>query len=152
MIDSTKGFTIVRTLQANPEEVWQAWTEPDQAAQWWHPGGTTTPRDSVGMDVQLGGSYTYAMVNDETGERVVTGGVYREVAPFERLAFTWGEPDGDPDETPLVTVSLEPVDEGTRMTFELRGVDGSKGDGFFYDGWDEVLTSLGDHMGTAPTS
>lgn len=111
MIDSTKGFTIVRTLQATPEEVWHAWTDPDQAAQWWHPGGTTTPRESVEMDVRVGGSYTYTMVNDESGEKVVTGGVYREIEPFTRLAFTWGEPGGDVDETPLVTITLEPVDE-----------------------------------------
>lgn len=142
MIDSSKGFTIVRTFEATPEEVWQAWTDPDSAAQWWHPNGATTPRESVEIDAHVGGSYQYTMVNDETGEEVVTGGVYREVRPFERLAFTWGDPGGDPDETPIVTISLEPVSEGTRMTFDLRGVEGAKGDGFFYDGWDQVLDSL----------
>lgn len=142
MIDSSKGFTIVRTMEASPQELWTAWTDPDEAARWWHPSGTSTPRESVEIDAQVGGSYRYAMVNDKTGERVVTGGTYLEVVPFKRLTFTWGDPDGDPDETPVVTVSLEPVDSGTRMTFDLRGVDGSAGDGFFYDGWDHVLDSL----------
>lgn len=151
MIDSSKGFTIVRTLDAAPQEVWEAWTDPDQAAQWWHPSGATTPRESVQINAEVGGNYRYTMVNDETGEEVVTGGVYREVVPFEKLAFTWGDPGNEPDETPVVTISLEPAGEGTRMTFDLRGVDGAKGDGFFYDGWDQVLNSLEGHF-TDPSS
>ena len=86
------------------------------------------------------------MVNDTTGEQVVTGGVYREVAPFTRLVFTWGYPDGNQDDQPVVTITLEPPGAGTRMTFDLRGVDGKKGDGFFHDGWDEALDSLEDYL------
>lgn len=37
------------------------------------------------------------------------------------------------------------------MTFELRGVEGSKGDGFFYDGWDEVLNFLEEYT-AAPSA
>ncbi|MGY2746663.1 SRPBCC family protein [Arthrobacter sp. UYCu723] len=147
MIDASKGFTLVRRFEATPEEIWKAWTDPDSAAQWWHPRGASTPREKVEIDAREGGRYTYTMVNDATGDKVITGGVYREVAPFERLVFTWGHPNGDPDDTPVITVTLEPVHEGTRMTFDLRGVDGSKGDGYFYDGWQEVLFSLGDYLG-----
>ncbi|MFV2196820.1 SRPBCC family protein [Nocardiopsis sp. LOL_012] len=147
MIDTSKGLILVRTFDATPEEVWKAWTDPGSAAQWWHPRGTSTPRETVEMDTRVGGRYTYTMVNDATGEKVVTGGVYRELVPFERLAFTWGHPDGDPDDTPVVTVTLEPVSEGTRMTFDLRGVEGFEGDGSFHDGWAEVLDSLGGFVG-----
>lgn len=146
MIDTSKGFTLVRTFEASPEEVWTAWTNPDSVAQWWHPRGTLTPREAVQVDARVGGRYTYTMVNEAVGNKVVTGGVYREVVPFERLAFTWGYPDGDPDDTPIITITLEPVDEGTRMTFDLRGVEGTKGDGSYYDGWQEVLDSLGDFL------
>ena len=146
MIDASKGFTIVRTLDATPEEVWRAWTDPDSLSAWFS-RWTTTPRDTVEIDARVGGRYAYAMMSADTDDKVVTGGVYREVVPFERLVFTWGHPDGDPDDTPVVTVTLEPVDGGTRMTFDLRGVDGAKGDGFFYDGWDEALDALGEHLG-----
>ncbi|TFD22195.1 SRPBCC family protein [Cryobacterium sp. TMS1-13-1] len=77
---------------------------------------------------------------------MVSGGIFREIKPRERLVFTWGEPHGDPDDTPIVTITIEPVDNGTSMTFDLRGVDGSKGDGFFYDGWQDVLDSLGRYL------
>lgn len=146
MIDLSKGFTLVRTFDVTPEEVWEAWTDPDSAAQWWHPRGASTPRESVEIDARVGGSYTYTMVNDASGETVITGGVYREVVPFKRLVFTWGYPNGEPDDTPVVTVTLEPVGERTRMTFDLRGVEGTRGDGYFYDGWEGVLDSLGEHL------
>jgi uncharacterized protein YndB with AHSA1/START domain len=147
LIDTSKGFTLVRTFEATPEEIWEAWTDADSAAQWWHPGGTSTPRETVEIDARVGGRYTYTMVNDAYGHKVVTGGIYREVAPFERLVFTWGHPNGDPDDTPVITITLKPVHGGTRMTFDLRGVDGIKGDGSYYDGWQEVLVSLGDYLG-----
>lgn len=43
MIDASKGFTLVRTFEATPEQIWKAWTDPDSAAQWWHPRGASTP-------------------------------------------------------------------------------------------------------------
>jgi len=144
--DMAKAFTITRSLNATAQQVWHAWTDPDAIADWWHPRNTSTPREEVKVDVRVGGHYRYTMVNDDTGERVVTGGVYKEVAPYERLVFTWGEPGADPKKTPVVTITLEPEENGTRMIFELRGVSGQPGDGFFYDGWDEALDVLEEYL------
>lgn len=144
--DMNQAFTLVRSLNATPQQVWHAWTDPDAISAWWHPRNTSTPREEVEVDLRVGGHYVYTMVNDETGERVVTGGIYQDIAHYERLIFTWGEPGADPDDTPLVTVTLEPESNGTRMTFELRGVSGHSGDGFFYDGWDEALDALEQHL------
>lgn len=142
MIDTSKGFAIHRTFAASPDEIWSAWTDADAVAQWWHPPGASTPRESVEIDAKVGGHYIYTMVNDASGDSVVTGGIYQEVVPSERLAFTWGYPDGDPADTPIVSITLEEVDGSTSMTFDLRGVDGTKGDGYYYDGWEGVLVSL----------
>lgn len=146
MIDTSKGFTLVREFDATPEEIWAAWTHADEAAHWWHPRGLTTPRESVRIEARVGGTYAYTMVDDKTGEKYPTGGVYREIVPFDKLVFTWGNPDDDPDETPIITVTLEPAGEVTRMTFDLRGVDGKPGDSSVWDGWDEALDILGEHV------
>lgn len=146
MTDMSQGFTIVRLLDATPEEVWRAWTDPGAVAQWWHPAGASTPRDSVEIDARVGGRYRYSMVNDDDGTTVVTGGTYLDVTPYTRLSFTWGEPDADPEDTPVVTLTLEPEGDGTRLTFELRGVEGHPGDGFFHDGWTSTLDSLAAHV------
>jgi uncharacterized protein YndB with AHSA1/START domain len=149
MIDETKGFTLVRELDATPEEIWDAWTNPDEAAMWWHPRGVSTPRETVTIDARVGGRYAYTMVNDATGEKFLTGGVYREVVPHDRLVFTWGAPDDDPDDCPLITITIEPRGESTRMTFDLRGFDGVPGDANVFDGWDSALDVFADHVRTS---
>lgn len=147
MIDTAQGFTLVRLLDATPDEIWRAWTDPDEAAQWWHPRGVTTPRESVAIDARVGGRYSYTMVVDTTGQQYETVGVYREVVPLERLVFTWGAPGDDPDDCPLITVSIEPAGDLTRMTFDLRGVAATAGDDDIYDGWDSALDVLAEHLG-----
>lgn len=125
------------------------WTDPDEAARWWHPRGVTTPRDSVHIDARVGGTYGYTMVLDATGGQYRTGGVYLEVERPTRLVFTWAEPgvtQADPEESPVVTVTLEPVDGRTRMTFELRGIPGSPGDDGVHDGWTSAFDVLADHL------
>ena len=148
MIDTSKGLALERELDATPEAVYTAWTEADEVAQWWHPHGATTPREKVAVDARVGGRYVYTMVSDETGEEIVTGGVYLELVPFERLVLTWGDPDADPDDSPVVTLTLAEVDGRTRMAFDLRGVEGAPGDGFFHDGWVSALDSLEGYLGS----
>ncbi|PRZ15592.1 SRPBCC family protein [Nesterenkonia sandarakina] len=143
---TTTGFTLVRTFPATPEQIWSAWTNPDEIAQWFHPEGLSTPRDSVHMDLRVGGRYTYTMVNEADGDEYPTGGVYREVSPFERLVFTWDDPGSDPQGSPLITVTLTPTADGTELTFELRGAEGARGDDGIYDGWDSALNVLEGHL------
>ena len=147
MIDTSKGFTLVRELDATPEQIWNAWTDEEHAAAWWHPRGMHTPRESVSIDARVGGVYSYTMVDDATGEEYVTVGDYREVVPLEKLVFTWGNADDASNDRPLITVTIEPYGELTRMTFDIRGVDGMRGDDFFFDGWESALDSLVGFLG-----
>ena len=34
MIDTNKGFTLVRQYDATPDAIWRAWTDPDEVAEW----------------------------------------------------------------------------------------------------------------------
>lgn len=134
-------FTITRILDAPRELVWRAWTDETELAAWLHPFGVTT--DSVAFDVRIGGRYRYTMTNEETGEQFPTGGEYLDVAPIDRLVFTWGDPDAPVAGSPVITLTLIPHGESTELVFHLRGYDGAPGDGFVYDGWDEALTNVG---------
>ncbi len=147
MIDTNKGFTLTREYDATPEEIWQAWLDPDQVAVWWHPAGLRTPRDSVSIDARVGGRYRYTMVDDSTGKSYPTGGEYRELVANERLVFTWGGVDDDSDDQALVTITIESLGELTRLTFDLRGFEGMSGDGNVYDGWESALDELAEHLG-----
>lgn len=147
MTDTTKGFTLTRNVDASPEQLWNAWTDPDELAEWWHPRGAITPRESVEVDVRVGGRYRYTMVETESGNEIVTGGEYLQIVPNEKLVFSWGQPDDAPKDSPFVTVTLHDGGDLTVMTFDLRGVDGMAGDNFFYDCWESALDSLVAHLG-----
>jgi uncharacterized protein YndB with AHSA1/START domain len=119
MTELRRRFAITRVLDAPPEVVFAAWTEPDQMT-WWGPDGTTTPRETISVDLRPGGFWRLTMVNDETGERYPTEGIFTEVEPPRLLRFSWGDPGHEPDQAPLVTVRFEAYgDRRTELIFEL---------------------------------
>lgn len=136
------GFTIRRLLACPRERVWRAWTDPDALTHWHHPRGVVTPRETIIVDLRVGGSYSYTMVNVETGTHYPTAGIYLEVSPPERLVFTWGEPGQSPEDAPVVSVTLNEREAGTELVLHLRGLAGRPGDGSVYDGWVEALAAL----------
>jgi uncharacterized protein YndB with AHSA1/START domain len=55
---------ITRVVNAPPERVYEAFTDPDQFAQWYGPVGFPVDRDTVELDAQVGGRQRFAMVSD----------------------------------------------------------------------------------------
>ena len=150
MVDQTttqeKQFTITRVFDARRKVIWRAWTDPDEAARWWHPREVRTPRESVQVDLRVGGNYEYLMIAPDNSE-YPTAGEYLEVVEPERLVFTWGSPGDDREQVPVITVTLAELDgDRTEMTFHLRGIEGTPGDGLVYDGWNEAFDCLVEHL------
>ena len=111
-----RSFTITRLLDAPPALVFQAWTEPDHLG--WFFSGHGEP-EAPQVDLRVGGgAWRQTMILGDD-DRYVTGGVYREIVPGERLVFTWGAVGGWPeldDDAPVVTVALAEIDGQTEMT------------------------------------
>jgi len=112
------GFTLHRQIDAPPALVFNAFTEAAHLG-WFFSGEGSPPKPEV--DLRVGGAWRQWMVlSDDDG--YVTGGVYREIVPGEKLVFVWGavggwpEPDAD---APVVTIELAPHDTGTQLTFAL---------------------------------
>jgi uncharacterized protein YndB with AHSA1/START domain len=84
---STQEITLKRVFDAPRELVWNAWTEPDQLAEWWGPPGWTNPREMITMDVRPGGAFRVTSVSHEDGTEMTTQGSYREVVEPERLVL-----------------------------------------------------------------
>lgn len=142
---TTTGFTIERSFAASVEELWEAWTDPDEVQHWWHPRGVRTPRESIELDVRAGGAYRYTMIDEATGAQYPTGGVYLEVSPPTRLVFTWGVPDADPEQAPVISVTLTPDGDQCRMTFTISRLDRLHDD--IQDGWEQAIDILAEHLG-----
>ena len=76
---------LVRTLQATPEEVFDAWTDPSSIRVWMCPGAVE--QSLAVLDVRVGGQFSIVM-REAQREHVHTG-EYLEVERPHRLAFTW---------------------------------------------------------------
>lgn len=78
---------ITRVFDAPREQVWRAWTEPEQISRWWGPRGWSTPLSEITMDLMPGGAFRLISVSDEDGTEMVQEGTYREVVEPERLVI-----------------------------------------------------------------
>jgi uncharacterized protein YndB with AHSA1/START domain len=107
-------LALERIYDASPEEVWQAWTNPQALIRWFGPEQTQAVL-RADLDVKIGGRYHIAFVTDD-GEQHDVGGVYREVERPRRLVFTWAW-RSTPERESLVSILLEPSGPGTRLIF-----------------------------------
>jgi uncharacterized protein YndB with AHSA1/START domain len=101
-----RSFTLTWTLDAPPETVFGAWTDPARLG-WFYNPEQPIPDEPIELDLRVGGAWRQMMVIDE-GTSYFTGGVYREIVPNERLVFAWGATDGWPE------LDLEDLDQAPR--------------------------------------
>jgi uncharacterized protein YndB with AHSA1/START domain len=126
-------------IDASPDKVFRAWTEPELLKQWFAPLPWTTP--SIETDVRPGGSSIITMLDPE-GNEFPSSGVYLEVVENKKLVFTDAYTEAwVPSEKPFMTVilSFENVDGITRYTARARHwteADREKHEKMsFFEGW-----------------
>ena len=129
---------FVRRLSAPPERVWQAWTEPVWVRRWFgsDPHGTVT---QARLNVHPGGSFEVTFRDSDQTEHTCSG-VYVDVQPGIRLAFSWrwkSEPGVESD----VTVLLAPDGHGTLMHFEHARLGGGSAHDYAR-GWESTFAKL----------
>lgn len=158
----TRKFTLTWTLDAPAAEVFRAWTDPAHL-DWFYNDQFPVPPEPIELDLRVGGAWRQQMIVDEDTS-YVTGGVYREIVPDEKLAFSWGavggwpELDPDrPDDSPFVTVSLKQLDGRTEMTVHVEipeTVSAERMPPGWFDhiaaGWLETVDRLAAHLTTTP--
>ena len=85
--------SMTRVVDARPEIVFAEWNEPARLARWWDPNSRARKTSSAAVSI-------------------------REVAPLERIIFTWG--GADAKTTTLVTITFAATHGGTRtrLVFE----------------------------------
>ncbi|HEV7168046.1 MAG TPA: SRPBCC domain-containing protein [Micrococcaceae bacterium] len=108
-------LTITRIFEAPRELVFQAWTDPDQLAQWWGPEQLHTPRESVIVEPQVGGTWAATMVMDDGGQEFPTSARFTSFDPPKGFAMH-DEPNEFFPFASELKVDFEEVDGGTRMT------------------------------------
>ena len=131
---------LARILPAARDLVFSAFVDPAQLSNWWGPAGFTVPK--ADLDVREGGRYRIEMQPSD-GEPFWAHGEYREVEPPGRLVYTfeWDPPTPD-DQTTLVTLALQPVDEGTRLVVKHGPFKTDERYALHEAGWRDTLGRL----------
>ena len=82
---SDRELVLTRLIDAPPDKVYRAWTEPTLLQRWFAPAPWTTPHAE--LDVWPGGASKVVMRSPD-GNDMPCPGVYLEVVPNRRLVFT----------------------------------------------------------------
>ncbi|MEP6859188.1 MAG: SRPBCC domain-containing protein [Deltaproteobacteria bacterium] len=104
----TFTITFQRTFKAPREAVFQAWTHPDELAQWWDPSGARLAECKI--DLRPGGAFE--LVNQDSAHSPPFTGVYRAIEAPSLLVFDAMGSVG--------TVRLEADRGTTHMTVTIR--------------------------------
>ncbi|HSA81589.1 MAG TPA: SRPBCC domain-containing protein [Geminicoccaceae bacterium] len=138
--DEARTLHLSRTLRAPREQVFRAWTDPQQLIRWWGPEGFTVP--ACAIDARPGGAWRTTMRSPE-GEDHIVSGVYREVLPPARLVFTWGwETEGPRGHETVVTIELCEAAGGTRLELTHEVFESETSRDQHRQGWSSCLDCL----------
>jgi uncharacterized protein YndB with AHSA1/START domain len=108
-IAMTRAFDAPRSL------VFDAFTMPELVQRWLlGPDGWTMPVCEI--DLRVGGSYRYVWRRERDGSEMTMSGVYREVAPPERVVSTERFDDPWYEGESIVTLELVERDRKTTVT------------------------------------
>jgi uncharacterized protein YndB with AHSA1/START domain len=117
----TKQLVVERILKADPERVFDAFTDPGQLTQWWWPNGFTCPAAEV--ELRVGGTYKIAMEWPDsfpTDARFSHSlrGEYYEIDRPHRLVMSGRAVNDDQGElfATLIELTLEARYGGTALT------------------------------------
>ena len=142
------SLRIARGYPVAPEKVWRAWTDAQALKRWWGPD--SSDRVSLAqLDVRPGGSFRIVFGGPQGTDHEVRG-VYKEVVPNRRLAFTWTWPNSTPERESLVTIVFRAADGGTELDFRHEQFfDQAARDGH-ERGWSAAFSKLEQYLRSAP--
>jgi len=123
---------LIREFDAAPERVFEAWTKVELLTQWF--GCATDMLWTVHeWDVRPGGTLHVSL--DFDGKPYVVKGEFLEVDAPHRLVYAW-------ESDQRVTVTIEPLDAGSRMTLEHAGLPNDEMCGIVTGGWTAGMTQI----------
>jgi uncharacterized protein YndB with AHSA1/START domain len=110
----SQDIYIARVFNAPPEQVYQAFTDPDRLVQWFGPDDCTVARESIAIDPRVGGHLRFTMTGPGVDSSVEI--VFTEVVENQLLA-------GDMEAT---AVPGEKAPLRMRLRFEFHDEGGGR--------------------------
>ena len=141
------SFDLDRTYSVPPDRVWQAWTSAELLQRWACPDPEWLV-SSCEVDARAGGGYRLRFGPRPDGDAYAETATFTVFEPVTRLVLdVLTEGDGM-SETSQCTVTLEPVDGGTRLSLTVEGLSGQEAHDGMRTGWEWCLEGIAAQVGS----
>jgi uncharacterized protein YndB with AHSA1/START domain len=144
-VNTDQNVLITRIFDATRQQVFKAWTDPDEVAAWYGPAHMEVTHESVRIDARVGGRWEVTMVPRGGGDGFAIGYEIIELVEPELLVMRSDPMSGQPDGT-VVRVELHDHGPKTRMTLS-DGPFPAAGRGHAAAGYDAALDKLAAQLG-----
>jgi uncharacterized protein YndB with AHSA1/START domain len=139
---------VTRVYEATPEEIWSAFTDPDQLCKFFGPEGTHCPRESITIELRVGGRFSVTMQSDDSEESWPMEAEYAIVE--EPTKFQLSTSRGG-----TITIEIQDLEmEGqTLVTWSSKGNYEALGQEFYSGsviGTHKTMDQLGDFLSRVP--
>jgi len=139
---------VAKRLKAPRALVYKMFTDGAHLVRWFGPLGHTCVECVV--EPRVGGRF-YAALTGSDGILRRVEGVFTDVTPEQRLAFTWawldetGRPR-DPDLKTIVTITLEAIGDETALNLRHDGFPNAERAGMHGKGWESCFDCLAQYL------
>lgn len=133
---SENQVVVKRIIKASPEQVFEAFTNPEIMMKWFFGHDDWTVE--VSNTLQVEGKYTLTMIATD-GKKYLHVGEYKVIVPSEKLVFTW---NSDFVQNTVVTVHFRRVGDGTEVTLEHEFLPTVEARENHRKGWTTCLNNL----------
>jgi uncharacterized protein YndB with AHSA1/START domain len=141
MSSTGHDLTIERTFAAPAQRVFDAFTSEEVMRRWWHANPDwETPVARV--DLHIGGEVRVVMRDPVKDVSYGGGGVYTEIEPPSRLAFTWTWDDDEDHVEQLIVIDFEESDGATLVRFSHQNLWNADAVRSHTEGWNLALDNL----------
>lgn len=139
-----RQLLITRIFEAPREQVFKAWTDPEQVAAWYGPGHMEAPRERIVIDPRVGGRWELTMVQVGGEREFSIGYEIVELVEPELLVMRADPMDGDATDEPwILRIELHDHGSKTRMTLTDGPFPAGEDHGPAESGWNTALDKLG---------
>jgi uncharacterized protein YndB with AHSA1/START domain len=138
---------ITRIFEAPREQVFRAWTDPDEVAAWYGPEHMEAPRERISIDARVGGRWELTMVRRDGGEGDFSIGyeILELVEPELLVMRSDPMPEAGMHEPTVVRVELHDHGDKTRMTLSDSPLP-REGRDHAEAGWTAAIDKLAAHV------
>jgi uncharacterized protein YndB with AHSA1/START domain len=139
-MSDNRTLRMERSFQAPAEAVFEAFTSEEVLRRWWH-AGHDWETTAAEVDLRVGGAVRVLMRDPHKDAEYGGGGVYTEIEPPTRLAFTWTW-DEEPERETLIEVDFSESEGVTTVGFTHTGLWEEEAVRSHEDGWGKLFDNL----------